>query len=127
MWLKWQDADGKMLCKRLRRILGTRVSDEQLKGLGVSLVRKIMISVDSNWHRLDERERDVLGWVWGIYGFARSLDEVGKMVHLTRERVRQIEIMAAKKLREECFGLVSRARRKLGLPSLSHGKVRFPS
>ena len=49
---------------------------------------------------LNERERRVLKMRFGIEdGYARTLEEIGKLLHLTRERIRQIEAKALKKLR----------------------------
>ena len=64
-----------------RRILKERVA-EILKGL-------------------TERERIVISARYGLNdGAARTLDEVGMMFNVTRERIRQIEISAIQKLRE---------------------------
>jgi RNA polymerase primary sigma factor len=49
---------------------------------------------------LTERERKVLTLRFGIGdGYPRTLEEVGKIFNVTRERVRQIEAKALKKLR----------------------------
>jgi RNA polymerase primary sigma factor len=49
---------------------------------------------------LSERERTVLELRFGLKdGYERTLEEVGKQLHVTRERVRQIEAKALKKLR----------------------------
>jgi RNA polymerase primary sigma factor len=50
--------------------------------------------------RLDDRERQILRLRFGL-GHARehTLEEVGKLLHLTRERIRQIEQAALSKLR----------------------------
>ena len=49
---------------------------------------------------LNERERIVVESRYGLYdGVAKTLDEVGLMFNVTRERIRQIEIGALKKLR----------------------------
>jgi RNA polymerase sigma factor (sigma-70 family) len=50
--------------------------------------------------RLDERERDILCWRYGMKnGEEHTLDEIGKMYGVTRERIRQIEARALSKLR----------------------------
>ncbi len=49
---------------------------------------------------LSEREKRVLGLRFGIKdGYPRTLEEVGKIFSVTRERVRQIEAKALRKLR----------------------------
>lgn len=51
-------------------------------------------------HRLDRRERKILRLRYGIAdGRAYTLEEIGKVFGITRERVRQIECRAMKKLR----------------------------
>ena len=50
---------------------------------------------------LSPREEQVLRLRFGIgNGQSRTLEEVGKMMKVTRERIRQIEVLALKKLRE---------------------------
>ena len=49
---------------------------------------------------LTERERQVLSLRFGLAdGYSRTLEEVGKQFHVTRERIRQIEAKALRKLR----------------------------
>ena len=49
---------------------------------------------------LTPREQQVLSLRFGLYdGEARTLEEVGKKFHVTRERIRQIEDKALRKLR----------------------------
>ncbi len=49
---------------------------------------------------LNERERQVLDYRFGLTdGFQRTLEEVGKQFNVTRERIRQIEAKALRKLR----------------------------
>ncbi len=49
---------------------------------------------------LTERERKVLEMRFGLAdGYARTLEEVGKMFKVTRERIRQIEAKALRKMR----------------------------
>ncbi len=50
--------------------------------------------------KLTGREKEVLRMRYGLDdGYARTLEEVGICLHVTRERVRQIELRALKKLR----------------------------
>ncbi len=50
--------------------------------------------------KLTSREKEVLRMRFGLDdGYARTLEEVGVRLHVTRERVRQIELRALKKLR----------------------------
>lgn len=63
-----------------------------------SLIRRE--EVDSILGRLTSRERDVVRLRFGMDdGRARTLEEVGSELNVTRERVRQIELRAMKKLR----------------------------
>jgi RNA polymerase primary sigma factor len=63
-----------------------------------SLLRdQIMMVLDT----LSEREKKVIMLRFGIkYGPPKTLEEVGKVFNVTRERVRQIESKALKKLRQ---------------------------
>ncbi len=55
-------------------------------------------------HPLDHREREVLRLRFGLdRGEPRTLEEVGALFHLTRERIRQIEARAMSKLRHPSF------------------------
>jgi len=50
---------------------------------------------------LSSRERDVLRLRFGLEdGRARTLEEVGQVFGVTRERIRQIEAKALRKLRQ---------------------------
>ena len=49
---------------------------------------------------LSERENKVICYRYGLVdGYSRTLEEVGKMFNVTRERIRQIEVKALRKLR----------------------------
>ena len=49
---------------------------------------------------LTERERKVLELRFGLVdGYTRTLEEVGKQFQVTRERIRQIEAKALRKMR----------------------------
>lgn len=63
-----------------------------------SLIRRE--EIDSILNRLTPRERDVMRLRFGLDdGRSRTLEEVGEALSVTRERVRQIELRATKKLR----------------------------
>ena len=64
----------------------------------LNLIRREQI--DEVLDRLTGREKEVLRMRFGLDdGYARTLEEVGVRLHVTRERVRQIELRALKKLR----------------------------
>jgi RNA polymerase nonessential primary-like sigma factor len=56
--------------------------------------------LDVCFHQLNEKEQAVVARRFGLYGHEKQgLEEVGKVIGLTRERVRQIQLEAIKKLR----------------------------
>lgn len=58
-------------------------------------------SLEQCLDELNEKQREVLARRFGLRGYERqTLEEVGKAVGLTRERVRQIQMTALKTLRE---------------------------
>lgn len=58
-------------------------------------------SLEKCLNELNEKQREVLCRRFGLGGYERqTLEEVGKSVGLTRERVRQIQMNALKTLRE---------------------------
>lgn len=68
----------------------------------------VELLIDENLHEnleqwlgeLNENQREVLARRYGLLGYERAtLEEVGRMIGLTRERVRQIQIEALKNLR----------------------------
>lgn len=64
----------------------------------LNLIRREQIEEVLN--KLTGREKEVLRMRFGLDdGYARTLEEVGVRLHVTRERVRQIELRALKKLR----------------------------
>jgi len=51
---------------------------------------------------LNEREREVIKLRYGLVdGYPRTLEEVGQIFNVTRERIRQIEAKALRKLRQQ--------------------------
>lgn len=55
--------------------------------------------LDIWFHQLKPRQQEILARRFGLYGYDKEgLEEVGRAVGLTRERVRQIQIEAIKKL-----------------------------
>ena len=51
-------------------------------------------------HTLTEREQEVLTLRFGLHdGYSRTLEEVGRKFNVTRERIRQIEAKALRKMR----------------------------
>ena len=69
--------------------------------------------------RLDYREREILRLRYGLAdGYAYTLEEVGKIFSVTRERVRQIETKAVRALQHPI-----RARRLSGFPRSRHGRA----
>jgi RNA polymerase sigma factor (sigma-70 family) len=68
--------------------------------------------LDALWQVLDERERRVLELRYGLdrSGDPRTLEEVGAALHLTRERVRQIETRIRSKLRHPSLEVAVDAR-----------------
>jgi RNA polymerase primary sigma factor len=64
----------------------------------VNLIRREQL--DQVLDKLTPRERDVVRLRFGLEdGYAHTLEEVGQRFQVTRERVRQIELRALKKLR----------------------------
>ena len=56
--------------------------------------------IERELHTLTPREEHVIKLRFGLYdGRSRTLEEVGKEVNVTRERIRQIEAKALRKLR----------------------------
>lgn len=67
-------------------------------------------NIDEWLEELSEKQREVLAQRFGLRGYEKAtLEEVGKSIGLTRERVRQIQVEALKSLREimERHGLSS--------------------
>ena len=48
---------------------------------------------------ITDREREILKYRYGFYGKTYNLDEISKIIKVSRERIRQIEKAAIRKLR----------------------------
>lgn len=65
------------------------------------LSQDLSTKLDKLLNYLTERQREVISRRFGLRGYEReTLEEVGKNIHLTRERVRQIQFEAMRKLRD---------------------------
>ena len=61
------------------------------------------MSIDDALSHLKEKEAEVLRMRYGFYGKEMTLEEVGHVYHVTRERIRQIEAAALRKLRSQKY------------------------
>jgi len=110
--LDWLLPDGE-------RTLGDQLPDSaQLPCLEIFTDRERDRLLHHSLSELTPRERHVLRMHFGIgQRRAHTLEEIGRKFHLTRERIRQIELNALKKLRhgnrrwslEECIAIASDA------------------
>lgn len=72
-------------------------SDSPVKEAELNILKEQIQEVLSD---LNDREREVIALRFGINdGYPRTLEEVGKIFKVTRERIRQIEAKALRKLR----------------------------
>jgi RNA polymerase primary sigma factor len=81
--------------------LGDFIEDELLpKPSDAALQEMLREQMQDALDALDKREREVLELRYGLAdGHARTLEEVGQLFGVTRERIRQIETKALRKLR----------------------------
>jgi RNA polymerase primary sigma factor len=62
----------------------------------------LRIEIERALETLDEREADILRYNFGLNGQSSlSIDEIGSVMNLTPERVRQLKVKALKKLRNK--------------------------
>jgi RNA polymerase sigma factor RpoD-like protein len=81
--------------------LGDFVPDEEVRS-PVDAASNLVLreQLEQLLHQLNPREREVLKLRFGLEdGYPRTLEEVGQQFQVTRERIRQIEAKALKKLR----------------------------
>ena len=89
--------NGKEEDSRLGDFIQDKEADAPIKTVASELLREDLAEVLCT---LSPRERDVLRLRFGMDdGRARTLEEVGKEFDVTRERIRQIEAKALRKLR----------------------------
>jgi RNA polymerase primary sigma factor len=88
------DSDGTELSDRLEQEAVPPVEEAMLHEAIADRVRSAL-------HELDHKEREVVELRFGLDrdGEPRTLQEVGDMLHLSRERIRQIESRAKERLR----------------------------
>ncbi len=82
--------------------VGDFVADEVALDVGDEVDRSLLVGeVDRVLARLSSREQEVVRLRYGLIpdGRARSFEEIGARLGVTRERVRQIEVRALRKLR----------------------------
>jgi len=84
-----------------KSILDT-IADERIEDPGTELQNDDIQNNLSAWiEELPEKQREVLSRRFGLRGYEPStLEDVGREIGLTRERVRQIQVEALKRLRE---------------------------
>lgn len=82
-------------------LLGDFIKDEQVTVPGEAAAQTLLQEqIQEVMRTLTERERQVLRLRFGLEdGQARTLEEVGRSFQVTRERIRQIEAKALRKLR----------------------------
>jgi RNA polymerase primary sigma factor len=81
--------------------LGSLVEDQTFESpIEITARHQLQESVTDALQDLSKREREVLQLRYGLLdGTSRTLAEVGEILHVSRERVRQIEAKALQKLR----------------------------
>lgn len=80
---------------------GDFIEDENVENPSDTTQRRLFVDkVNEVLKTLTEREEKVIRLRWGLGdGYQRTLEEVGSVFNVTRERVRQIEAKAIRKLR----------------------------
>ena len=74
-----------------------KAADNPMEEAGFAMLKEKIVDVLDT---LTEREREVLEQRFGLKdGYSRTLEEVGRQFQVTRERIRQIEAKALRKLR----------------------------
>ena len=81
--------------------LGERIPDEESEAPEEAVSRELLsMEINSALGILSKQESDVLQYRFGLNGrLPLSLADIGKIYHVTKERIRQIEVKALQKLR----------------------------
>lgn len=81
--------------------LGDMIEDERqsVESDLETIYRKELVEELLNTPMLTEKEREVIKCRFGFYGKEYTLEQVGKIYGVTRERIRQIEMRALRKIR----------------------------
>ena len=80
--------------------VGDLVADEDVDPLENICREELHTAISTVMSTLDEKEQEILSLRFGLDGGKpQTLDEIGKSYNLTKERIRQIEARALKKLR----------------------------
>ena len=88
--------------------LGDFIEDEKAPAPPeVADIEDLKFRVQDVLSQLSERERQVLVLRFGLYdGRTRTLEEVGREMEVTRERIRQIESKSLRKLRHPSYAKI---------------------
>ncbi len=88
--------------------LGDFLEDQMLQSPAeITAQHQLQEYVANALQDLSERERDILQLRYGLLdGTSHSLKEIGEILHVSRERVRQIEVKALQKLRVKSSDLL---------------------
>jgi RNA polymerase primary sigma factor len=82
---------------RVADFIEDKTAENPSEGISYSLLKEKLEGVLTS---ITERERQILELRFGLVdGSGRTLEEIGKMYRVTRERIRQIEAKALRKLR----------------------------
>ncbi|KAH7444580.1 hypothetical protein KP509_02G083900 [Ceratopteris richardii] len=92
----------KPIGKDMNSTLAEFIADETLEDPEVKITKQLLKQdVDKVLKTLTQRESDVMKLRYGLEdGKMRTLEEIGKSFNITRERVRQIEAKAMRKLKQ---------------------------
>lgn len=83
-----------------KSLLDTLADENSLNPAEVLTNEDLHLHVEAMLDRLTENQRQVISRRFGLRGYEKeTLEEVGKQIDLTRERVRQIQVEALKSLR----------------------------